>query len=508
MKTEITPLVIDPPSPQFTNLMALGPRGPKGDRGPQGDTGAQGPAGPQGQPGPAGPQGVAGPPGTASANAFQVTGLPPPLLGQIAIATNDVSGPVLAFADGANWRRSTDSTVVASQSNPPSWVPLGADLHVDFDANRFFWNGQVRSLAELTMRAGGGYDLNYGNWFDATSGATIAIDYTHNIDAAPSGQVFTWTSAGGQRVEVGVYNIGNGRYTVRLYSNAASPANFAVFPVNTTYEGRGRHRVAFTVKNGEHTRAIFDNGLTGQMAFAGLPSFQQPTKISLGAWAWNNGNSPYLNGTLHSVTIWPAAKSNAELDAIGASSDMPPVHFLGDSFLSNSYMTDQLLLQSATKGYLAISSDGVGSTSLAQQATRVASYTTTKFYDSTLVIMDGGLDDTEQVALASLGRILSYWPHNRWLYVQPAPPNGDYATRSDWNARMRAIQNFCEGHFVSTLREAMRLTDRSTADETEVTQVRWPVSTKISALDFHPNTKGHAMLAKRIYAELERRGWA
>lgn len=533
MTVEITRLASVEPHPVFSTLAALGPQGPAGAAGPEGPQGIEGPVGPQGATGPqgeAGPQGIEGPQGaagpqgpagTSTAPSFAVAALPAATAGQIALVTNEIAGAVLAFADGSGWRRTTDRVVVSAESSTaPPWLPAGAILHVDFDKGQFYWNGAVRTLADFTAHPSGvGYTLTSAQFgtINYAAGVTISLDYTHSFAAQPAGMLFSTVSASNQRLELvpWVTAASPARYATRLYTSAISPANYFYFNYGSGYEYRGRRRLTCTLQDGQLPRGEADNYEIANLTGSALtPTFQTPTRMAFRNWAQSGQTSSLTNSTLHRVTIWPTARTDAEIDAIAADGYAPAIHTLGDSFLNLEYSLDQLRLRLAAKGYVGTSQDGVGSTSLAQQAARVAAYASTtkaKWWNSTLVIVDGGMEDLEQAGLAALARILSYIPHDRWLFLQPGPPTDTYTStsRTDWNARTRAVQHFCGDHYVPTLIEAMRLSDRSAADEAEIDQGRWPVSVKTSALDFHPNpTKGAPMLARLIHEALVARGWA
>ncbi|MEL6375489.1 MAG: SGNH/GDSL hydrolase family protein, partial [Pseudomonadota bacterium] len=299
----------------------------------------------------------------------------------------------------------------------------------------------------------------------------------------------------------------------RLYTSAVSPALFGQFP-HETFAGRGRRRVAFAVKDGEAIRGIADNQTPAAMS--GATSVQQPVRIGLMNWCLSGQNQPLTGVTLHAITIWPEALDDAGLDSLGARAMAAPVHFVGDSFLNLDAVPDQLRLRvNARQGYLGFSSDGVGGSTLAQQAARFAGYTGSaqKWWDATLVIVDGGTEDPADVAQASIARMLKHLTHERWLYVEAgsAPASAGYgADAAAWTAfreKQRVLQHFCGDHYVPVLREAMRRSDGSLADETNVDQLRWPVSLMTSDADFHPNANGATMLGEVIADALISRRW-
>ena len=56
---------------------------------------------------------------------YTVAELPTPVLGSLAIVSDELEGTVLAFADGTNWRRVTDREIVGV------YVPVFAEAFTD-----------------------------------------------------------------------------------------------------------------------------------------------------------------------------------------------------------------------------------------------------------------------------------------------------------------------------------------------------------------------------------------
>ena len=394
---------------------------------------------------------------------------------------------------------------------------IGAILDVDFDNNRFYWNGAVRTLADFTAHPSGvGYILTSAQFgtINYAAGVTISLDYTHSFAAAPAGMLWSTVSASNQRLEAAPATSAAGRYYSRLYTGAVTPAAFLAFNYGSYYEGRGRRRLTWRVQDGQLLHGAFDNydraNLTGS---ANLPTFQTPTRMAFSNWAQSGQTSSLTNSTLHRVTIWPTARTDAEIDAIAADGYAPAIHTLGDSFLNNEYSLDQLRLLLAAKGYVGTSQDGVGSTTITQQAARYAAYATTakeKWWNSTLVIVDGGFEGTLEEAIAAIESIRANIGHDRWLYIQGGP-NADTgaADRIALDARWAGVQTAYPNNWVPTLAAAQALSNGSADDIAQVARGWWPASLTVGTSDFHPNsTLGAAFMADAIYDALTARGWA
>lgn len=439
---------------------------------------------------------------------YGVAELPPPTLGGVAVVTDEQKNTNLAFSTENEWLRAHDLQPVTDA--PPDWVPNEAVLHIDFEENLFYWDGQARKLSDLTPHPSGiGYTLDWGGWFTG-EGATISCDMTPDVNSTISGHIFSSVSASNQRIDILAYNISNNppRKSAWAYTSATSPATFLTIP-GQTYTGKGRSRYILSLKDGQEFLGVVGNTVPGSLS-ASLPTFEQPVRIGFANWARPNQNSPLTNCVLHSITIWPSASTIQEIDEIASKGS--PVHFLGDSFLGLQALQDAFRVYANPKsGYIPISQDGVGGSSLAEQADRVAAYSGSKlkWLNSTLVIMDGGLSDEIPFALTSLARILKYFPHDRFIYLQQGSPTSGYGTTAwdQWDAKNKAISHFLGDHYIPTMAHAMRYSDGSIEDEANIGEVRWPVSTMLSAGDFHPSEKGYGMLARVIYSALSQRGW-
>lgn len=420
--------------------------------------------------------------------------------------------PAIVFGDGTKWWELTGGTEVA-----PWWLPKGAVLHVDFENSRFYWDGAVRALGDLTDNGDGSYDLAYTSWFSGN--ATVEVQYEHDYDAGtPTGTLFSWNVGTSERVEIDLVNSPPGT-VARLFvlpTGVFHNAAYQRIGTTQTVDTSGRRKFFASIGSGAAPICKADNwdAVTSATAAGTLTT---PTKLTFGRRA-RFDDAPYTNGTLHSITIWNRRLTAAELEIIGQDTPKYPVHLLGDSFLNMHRVYGNLAVNLVGRGYVPITQDHLGGSTLAEQAVRYATstradgtgtYDQTRFRDATLVICDFGLSDTADGAVAAIKSMLSTITHDRWLYLEPAP-NEDAGTsgRTDFDARVSAVRDFVGDRFVSTLDKAQALSTGSAGDLAELAKNKWPLSIKTSVADFHPNETGYAAIAGWIYDALVARGWA
>lgn len=423
--------------------------------------------------------------------------------------------PVFAFCDGASWWDMTNGTEIS-----PWWLPRGAVLHVDFDNSRFYWGGAERVLGDLTSVPAGGYSLATG--FGFTDTAWVQIEYSPDTDLADfSGHMFSWTSGypAGNRIEFSRSNNATYGDGVRLYVAPGNPtADFlALGPTSKDGEGGAvylrdeRRKLLVRIKNNTNHKHQPDNGDLRD-GTKGSGALTTPTLIGFGCRAWASGDpdSQLTDATLHRVTIWADELAAPHIASVGKAGDTPPVHLLGDSFLNLYGIGTQFMKLCTTANKIVpFSQDGIGGTTLTQQAARYAAYAGSqreKWWHSTLVICDFGFEGTAAEGIEAIKEMLRYIRHDRWLYMQPAPSSAlnPVTPLPEKHAIMKA---WCGDHFVSTLPEAWAESDGSTADEDQIAVGRWPVSLTISETDFHPNDAGRQFIAQCIYDALVARGW-
>ncbi|QXN67988.1 tail spike protein [Microcystis phage Mwe-Yong1] len=429
--------------------------------------------------------------------------------------------PARTWCDGERWWNLTSGAEISRW-----WQPHGSKLHIEFDNSRFAWGGAARVLGDLTAVAAGGYSLAYN--FDFAGEAIVVLEYEAVGDPADwSGTMFSWTSGypSGNRVEFTVSNNNSYGDALAVYVAPGNPtANFQALIGSSKIDEAGafwisteRHRAVARIKSNTNHKYKFDNGQIRPSVALGSGALAAPTKLGFGCRAWAPGDpdNQLTGAALKRVTIYNADAPNTVFQSLGRSAYRYPVHLLGDSFL-NLYGVYQRLgaLFTAAGIYVPLSQDGVGATSITQQATR---YTVTfpEWQDSTLVICEMGLDGTHAEWETAMKVILGGIKHNRWLVLEPAPNlNAGTAERAAFDERVARMRNFCGGwvqhggRMVSTLIEAMAASTGSADDLAAVAARKWPPSLTVSVPDFHPNrVAGQAFMAGRIYYGLTTAGW-
>ena len=424
-----------------------------------------------------------------------------------------ISGPspVFAFCDGEKWWNLTSGAEIS-----PWWLPIGATLHVDFENSRFYWGGAVKLLSDLTLVSGAAYSLTANGGITGGE-ATVVLEYTPSqTNGQWSNTLFSWTSGypSGNRfewIEADDTTYGD---KVRLYYSPGVPsANFQTLPVQskmseggTRYIGNARQKAVTVLKSSTAIKAVNGNSVV-HTDLTGTPgTIATPTLIGFGCRAWSatTPDSVASNITLHRVTLYPSAVGNPSANAIGSSGRAYPIHLIGDSFLNNYNVLMQLEKRIGPDGYIGLSQDGVGGSTLTQQAVRYAA-ADAKWRDATLVICDFGRETNAVDSIAALEAILGLITHDRWIYMQSAPssPPGDV-----YDAEEAQIAAWCGDRYISTLAPAFLESDGSPADVARVAQRMWPLSLVNSAIDFHPNyTAGTPFIARLIDEALTARGW-
>jgi hypothetical protein len=429
--------------------------------------------------------------------------------------------PAMVYSDGAAWWDLTAGSAVT-----PSWLPRGATLHVDFINSRFYWDGAVKALSDLTAVSGAAYVLN-GYAAGITTEATAEIEY--EWDAAKTGGsevLFSWATGGAKRFEVyplaGISPYLAGYMGTRAYiSYPGETGGFHAtrrwWPNNTSIaSGSGVRVTRIAIKSDEGILQQGENWPT-TLTTTTIGTVEAPTSIGFQCRAYDSA-TVLSDGTLRRVTIWPRKMTAAEFRVMGQDAVKNPIHLLGDSFLNQEHVTNELYKEIKVGGHglVPLTQDGVGGSSLAEQAVRYAlqtvtesaiDYDTSVYPNATLVFVDGGLSDLAEEAVVALKAALGTIQHDRWIFLQPAP-NTVLGTdgRSAWDERVSKIKEFCGSHYVETLAAAQAKGDGSTADNDMIALGYWPLSLRISTTDFHPNdTLGVAFLGEVIYDAINAR---
>ena len=395
-------------------------------------------------------------------------------------------------------------------------IPTGATLIADFTEGRFYWGGEVKAIGDLTNLSGDAYYLSHSAGITAGE-ASVIIDYKYDDPEATGGTLFSWTSGypSGNRYEWYTFPASDSSriYIAPKLGGGGDYNGMGVF----SKDGEGGIAFATGIRrfiNVLKSDTIFkyqpDNGeYRTDSATYSSGTIAAVTKLGFACRAWNaTADGPLTGGELRKVVIFNSNLSESQVTAIGKVGHNYPIHLIGDSFLNNYKVADQLRLLTDAKGYIGLSQDGVGGTSLTQQAVRLSS-NDPKWHDSTLVIVDGGFDGTYEDAVTAIESMRSTLSHDRWLFMEPAPNVVDGGpARDTWDAVMVALKSAYPDNFIDTLTLAMAESDGSPEDEADVVDRLWPRSLKISVSDFHPNAAGQAFLAGVIHDALVAKGWA
>lgn len=386
---------------------------------------------------------------------------------------------------------------------PDGYVALSFDF-TGPDAGTGTLGGVPITLADLTDNGDGTYGLTDFPMFYRGKEMTWVLDYELNpdfINETPSGQPLHMWSVNPKEMYFKV-NTSDGTDSHLMYFNV-NGANYATanyqHPTQiSSVKGLGRNRYVLTLKAGVLPRALANNFLPrDEPTQPVLPDDGLPIEITFG----RNGrldSSVFTDGTLHRVKILAGFLDDDALDALAvADSIIDPIHFVGDSFLNNNALRELIMVRTAARGYIAYSQDNVGGQDMANHALRMSQYPANgyeKWYDSTLVVVDGGFTDSAAQGVAKLGEMVAMLSHSRWAFVEPSPQaylNGS-AERIDWDARVAAMQSFCGSHFIETVAPILNTNagagtvyhDGSAEDLDDIANGIWPRSLRSD--DIHP----------------------
>lgn len=410
------------------------------------------------------------------------------------------------YSDGTNYYDAADDSLVA-----PWWLPYGATMHVDFVNGRFYWNGAVKALSDLTSLGDGTYTLPWDS-----IGATWTGDITLQSEvvlgpdpAVPSGRYFGWyvnnsnefyTEARGVNTDAWRYwqslnaKPTNGSGGNRIEARAADYTN------DTLISFAGVNRSVMTAASGKVKKSIWSNGemlqTTATDAALAAPVGRL---INFGREAFTGG-SKASNVTMRKFTLWMRELSEPYMRLANNISLTRPIHLLGDSFLNTGQILMRLKASAEAAGHIiGWSQDGVGGSTLAEQATRFA--LSPGAWGSTLVIVDGATELDGPGSVAAIQDMVSRLTHDDWVYVQSNPinPLGD-SRRDDWQATQDAILAYAGAdHYVETLAPMIA------ADTTNEAQGLWG-PTMTGDLTHPTNPAGYDVFAGIIEDALIARG--
>ena len=410
--------------------------------------------------------------------------------------------PILCYSDGIKWFDISNQTELTKW-----WLPKDAEIHVDFVNNRFYFNGEVKTIADLTSTVNG-YTLNYSL---VSNDLSLIIEYEKEKGLTPSGSIFTMTGGFpyGQRIELVPYNISESRY----YINGVAAVGGYTYPNHKSklnedglYQGNGNTRIVSVFSLGNNIIHQVNNGQkkTDSTSITTSPSI---TKIGFGCGVHTSSasSSPLTNATLKRVTIFKKKLNSTTIESLGKGSLHTPIHLVGDSFLNGYSVFDQLALNIKNKKYyLGMSQDNQGGQSLTAHSIRYAN-NDKKWYDSVLVIGEFGRDGTGEEFILALRDMLSRINTDKWLVLEPAPILE--TTQEEFDKFNKELISICGSRYVRTLAPAQALSNGSPEDTIEVNKGLWPLSLKVSTSNFHPNEKGYAFIGNLIYNKLIELGW-
>ena len=354
----------------------------------------------------------------------------------------------------------------------------------DRPANEFKWAGATKTLADATDQGGGAYTINDGTWWDANNTVMLEYELFEDVAMGGSGDLFSWANASNHRYEFGAHDTDK----FRLYFSQGNEYAYPTWEQLSAGYRAGRHRPLAQSEPGQAIISRVNGNAEDNVAGAVLGTFSAPTRFGI-LRGERFGTPATTNITFHRAWGWNRLLTQDERRLAVTAGNYRPVHLIGDSFLNSGILQEQLALK-CRREYIALSQDGVGGSSLADQATRFAA--TPEFYGDTLIIMDGGLEDDEVTALASIQDMVARFGHQRWYYVEPSP--NTYAS----------VQAWCGDHFIPVTAAMQAANDGSANDLADVANGLVPRSLRIDSI--HENAAGTRIRARVIHAYISARG--
>ncbi|RWQ12323.1 hypothetical protein [Mesorhizobium sp.] len=226
-----------------------------------------------------------------------------------------------------------------------------------------------------------------------------------------------------------------------------------------------------------------------------------------------SGGTACLEGHIREIFYFPQTATNDELRAlsgpVGTTELANSLHFLGDSFLNGIPMV-QYVRKRLTDKARSFSKDGIGGTSLQQQAVRFDA--TSWDWTKTLIIMDGGSSDLLEAAQAAVQSEIAHLTHSRWLFIEGGYDIGTKAAGSPARLVIDSINAWVNstypGHFVATKTIMQSYSTGDANDLADLAADVWPRSQTTDGL--HPTTTpggGSDHLSQIIVDAINARGW-
>ena len=239
------------------------------------------------------------------------------------------------------------------------------------------------------------------------------------------------------------------------------------------------------------------------------------SRIRVGADA---GTSDFWGGHIKSVAYFPRRVPALSTQRQYFLSTPERAHGLGDSFMSSGLVAAMRSLLGSTL----FTADGVGGSTLADQAIRWAA--TPTFHDQVLVMTDDMAPLTDSGAdiaamLATYASILSQLHGGRFLILEPGFPIGGVggsASRVERDNKWAAIVAAYPNNVVPVTAAMQAAGDGSALDNDYIAAGLWPGSCLVNpgtdpttTVDGHLNAKGNGIYAAQAYAKGQALGyWA
>lgn len=404
------------------------------------------------------------------------------------------------------------------------WPPVAdgeqAAVALDFINDRYWWDGQAHTYDELVATGSptrgtdglatgedGYLQIPWSGWHNPEE-MTIFADVRRDWPNEGTGCVFSFGNVGAAaRAEFDMLAGSTGR--TLLFD--------AGFVVQSYGQGAQFARFGSSFKNG--------GSIFGEVSAA--PPANLGTGFTVGLGSGGDigrrkfDGSDYFgatdNGRIRSVVLFNRQISDSAFDSLMLQTNFTNLHLLGDSFI-NSYDDSGVGASRAirllmTDGQRALSMDGVGGSSLAEQAVRYAA-SEDEVKSRTLVIMDGGVNGDAAANLAALQSIVSNCTSGRWLYVQPSPEN--FIQGSDARATWDGIQSTLlswitstkgANRYVECLTALKAANDGSDQDLADVANNIVPTSLRLPGDAIHENNAGAFVRWSQIWNRIKFLGW-
>lgn len=290
------------------------------------------------------------------------------------------------------------------------------------------------------------------------SGRTVTLHHCqHEIGAYASSPIVNLSSTAGIRlVDLTKVSITNGVYDVRYI----------------TYDGTIKDKFSVTGTSSQLTLAT---DVTERPAIYPFSLVASPNQADL------------RSGVISAIKICKHNPLN--------------IHVLGDSYAeANNYSINPYLpiVHTIPRTF---TYDGIGGTSLTQQATRFDS--TSQYYGDILIIMDGAINSNTfsvaQTAIDSMVAHLTTSP-KKWFYMQATPDatagnESSGTTGLAWTACQASIKAQYPNNYIDTLTQMQSHNDGSANDLLDIAKGWWPRSLRLD--NVHPT-----VAAAQIYCKI------